>query len=243
MGTPLLQSQRRSRAGLGLSAAVHAGALMIWLSLPTADPLPLAPAEPPAPFTLQLETPSIANLPDEPIQEPNPPPRPSSERRAAPAATAASSPTAPATPSSMPTGNPDGATAITGGGTGAEGVGGSGGNVQGDGGAAPVEDPDDGPSWVRKSTPAEQLAVLPPQIVQDRISGTAVLSCFVMRTNRVRGCKIVSETKVHLGFEGFYGFGEAAMRLSRGIRVRPPIRDGQPRYDVRVQIPIAWGWD
>jgi hypothetical protein len=105
-----------------------------------------------------------------------------------------------------------------------------------------AEDLPEAPRWIRKPTAGQQLAVLPISVIQSETSGEAVLSCLVTRTNHVSDCRILSETRVSQGFEGVYGFGEAAMQLSVLFLVQPPMRDGMPRFDIRVRIPVAWNW-
>jgi hypothetical protein len=109
--------------------------------------------------------------------------------------------------------------------------------------ARTADDLAEAPHWILKPTAEQQLAVLPISVIQNETSGEAVLSCLVTTTNHVRDCRIVSETRVSQGFEGVYGFGEAAVRLSRTFLVQPPMRDGVPRFDIRVRIPVAWNWD
>ena len=56
------------------------------------------------------------------------------------------------------------------------------------------------------------------------------LSCLVTPKTRVQSCRLISESP-----EG-YGIGDAVLKMSKVFRVKPPVVDGQPRYDVRVHI-------
>lgn len=114
-----------------------------------------------------------------------------------------------------------------------EGGGGNGGNTHGDSSFAV-------PDWIVKPTPEQQAAALSTIVMKAGVSGGAILSCLVTRQNRVRNCKVLKETAGSYSFGQSYEFGRAALRLSRTFRVRPPVRDGIPRYDIPVRIPVYW---
>jgi protein TonB len=97
----------------------------------------------------------------------------------------------------------------------------------------------DRPDWIVKPTSRQEFHALSSVAYKDRANGWALLSCFVTRANTVRQCKIVSQSPN----SDRYGFGDAALRLSEHFRIRPPMRDGQPRYDLRVRIPVYWNWN
>jgi hypothetical protein len=88
------------------------------------------------------------------------------------------------------------------------------------------------PDWIRKPTDREMLFNNPPYARRMAISGGAVLACRVDRRNRAHGCQVLSEAP-----KG-YGFGRAALSLSPLFRIKPPSRNGQPQWDVRVRIPV-----
>jgi hypothetical protein len=121
----------------------------------------------------------------------------------------------------------------SGGGAGA----GSGGGGGGSGGDATAERPD----WIEKPTSDERMAVLSSSAFTDHANGWAVLSCLVTRAKTVRSCKVLSESVDSAG-QRRYAFGKSALRLSQYFRIRPPVRNGQPRYDIRVRIPVFWNW-
>lgn len=108
-------------------------------------------------------------------------------------------------------------------------------------GASSSREPEmEGPDWLVRPTAGQMLEVLPQGMREGQISGGAVLSCLVTANNMVRACKVLDETKGTYGFGNSYEFGKSARRLSRYFRVRPPMRDGQPRYDIPVRIPVYW---
>lgn len=73
----------------------------------------------------------------------------------------------------------------------------------------------------------------PLKAMEKRATGTVMLACYVDEQNRVRRCKILSELPRYLDF------GKATLRLSKLFRVKPPVVDGRPRYDLRVRIPVT----
>jgi protein TonB len=77
---------------------------------------------------------------------------------------------------------------------------------------------------MRKANPSRARLAL--------VSGGAVISCLVTPRNRARDCHILTESPRD------YGFGDAAIQLSIHFRIKPPERDGRPRHDVRVRIPV-----
>jgi hypothetical protein len=125
----------------------------------------------------------------------------------------------------------------SGGGSGSGAGAGSGGGGGGSGGDATAEKPD----WIEKPTSDEHMAVLSSSAFTDHANGWAVLSCLVTRAKTVRSCKVLSESVDSAG-QRRYAFGKSALRLSQYFRIRPPVRNGQPRYDIRVRIPVFWNW-
>lgn len=88
------------------------------------------------------------------------------------------------------------------------------------------------PEWIERLSAAQMLPYFPRSAIQLHMNGTAWLACQVDARNRARRCRVLRETP------GDYGFGHAALRMSRLFQIRPPQRDGLPQYDAWVRIQI-----
>jgi protein TonB len=86
------------------------------------------------------------------------------------------------------------------------------------------------PVWIRQATVQDWADYYPrtARSVTGRME--VILSCLVTPKTRVQACRLIDETP-----RG-YGIGEAVLRMSKVFRVKPPMVDGEPRYDVRVGI-------
>jgi periplasmic protein TonB len=246
-----------NKRSLALSIAIHLLVLLAFL-IQRYRPLP-EPAQPP-PLTLdfpiaQPEPPSVATERKPAPEEPQPAKQSLSTVHPEKAGTVPP-PAAPAPmrlvqplvqlPTFTPAQNGSGSTgtASTGqAGTGSAPTGGGAANAPGNGAAAGASRSDadtaDRPDWIVKPTSRQEFHALSSIAYKDRANGWALLSCFVTRANTVRQCKVVSQSPN----SDRYGFGDSALRLSEHFRIRPPMRDGQPRYDIRVRIPVFWDWN
>ena len=75
------------------------------------------------------------------------------------------------------------------------------------------------PRWVR--TPRELARYYPRRAMERGVEGQVVLDCSVTNTGLLN-CAVVSETPRN------WGFGEAALRISRDYQMVPATRDGVP---------------
>jgi protein TonB len=86
------------------------------------------------------------------------------------------------------------------------------------------------PHWLRRPSGLE--IYYPRRAMTRNMEGQVVLECLV-NTSGALGCAVVSETPAN------WGFGEAALRISRDYRMSPAMRDGMPvegRY--RMVVPF-----
>jgi TonB family protein len=86
-----------------------------------------------------------------------------------------------------------------------------------------IEKPD---RWLRRYYPLRAL--------RQRIVGKVTLLCRISRNNRVRDCKISSESPSD------YGFSNAALNAAPHFRVKPPMVNGRPHLNDYALIPLIW---
>jgi protein TonB len=222
-------------AGGAFSLVLHLILLALVLAWrPVAEWAP--PAEAPLDVELETELPPPPPI-VEPAKDPGSPQRSTAAqaRRAEPAVTV--DPSRAYLPPQMPSPPPSGSAVRKpgdgGDGGGAEAGSGTGDSTAGAGASPRIEEMSLGqPDWIVKPTGWEMQEVNPYRAMADHVSGGATIACLVNARKRAHDCVVIRESP------GNYGFGAAALKLSVLFRIKPPMYNGAPRYDVRVRIPV-----
>jgi protein TonB len=90
------------------------------------------------------------------------------------------------------------------------------------------------PDWLRRPTGEDLARHYPRRALEQELSGRAQIACSVTAAGRLQSCVVVSETPAGRGF------GDAALKLSRAFQMRPQTEDGRPVEGGRVNIPITF---
>lgn len=90
------------------------------------------------------------------------------------------------------------------------------------------------PEWVRRPGADDLADAYPERALRLDIDGRALLSCRAMASGGLTACDIVSEDPPD------YGFGAAALRLSRFYGIAPRTADGRPVAGAKVDLPVAF---
>ena len=91
------------------------------------------------------------------------------------------------------------------------------------------------PDW-RARPSAEQIkAVYPPAALAANLSGRAIVKCEVGVDGGLSGCSVAQETPPD------QGFGQAALKLTASIVMKPMTVDGVPQPGAIVRLPVVFG--
>lgn len=87
------------------------------------------------------------------------------------------------------------------------------------------------PSWINRPNDRDLRVYFPLAAQHAGVGGRVQLDCIIQLDTRL-DCAVASEEPAG------YGFGEAALQMSRNWRVRPTTRGGVPLEGVRLRVPI-----
>jgi TonB family C-terminal domain len=89
------------------------------------------------------------------------------------------------------------------------------------------------PEWIVRPSPQDVAEFYPQAARNRRVDGRVVVQC-VINLDTTLDCVVAEETP------GDWGFGAAALEISRKWRVRPATRDGLPVEGGRLRVPLRF---
>ncbi|NEX94535.1 TonB family protein [Caulobacter sp. 17J65-9] len=92
------------------------------------------------------------------------------------------------------------------------------------------------PKWISKPTSDQMARWYPLGALEKEVSGRVVMKCRVTATGSVGNCAVTSEDPAG------YGFGDAAIKLSKYFKMSPRTVDGAPVEGAEVSIPLRFGF-
>ena len=91
------------------------------------------------------------------------------------------------------------------------------------------------PDWRTRPTAEQIRAVYPPAALAANLSGRAIVKCEVGVDGGLSGCSVAQETPPD------QGFGQAALKLTASIVMKPMTVDGVPQPGAIVRLPVVFG--
>jgi protein TonB len=87
--------------------------------------------------------------------------------------------------------------------------------------------------WIREPSSRDFARFFPQRALDDGQSGRVTLDCGIRGNGRL-DCGVASEDPPG------YGFGGAAVSISRQLRVQTTLRDGSPASGRRLRLPLSF---
>ena len=88
-------------------------------------------------------------------------------------------------------------------------------------------------NWVREPSARDFARYFPNEALEEGQSGNVTLSCIIGGSGRL-ACSVASESP------GGYGFGDAAIGISRQLRVRTTLPDGTSAEGREMRLPLSF---
>lgn len=90
------------------------------------------------------------------------------------------------------------------------------------------------PDWAKQPSVEDIARYYPDRAQRMEVSGRATIDCTVSAKFTLEACSVLSESPAA------YGFGDAALYLSRFYRLKPVTLDGVPVAGGQVQVSIEF---
>jgi TonB family protein len=90
------------------------------------------------------------------------------------------------------------------------------------------------PSIVTRPSHDQIKAAYPVRALDDQVAGGAVLDCLVTKAGALTGCQVAAERPTD------YGFGAAALDVSKDFVLKPRVIDGEPVDGAEVRVGVAF---